>query len=341
MADKSDHIQTIKTRLYRLADGISLNKLKSMLEAVAGYEFHYDTLRNTMNPSSNALDVAVVAAMAKCFEVDVAQLLAPAGAPVEVEKGSFDESKTEVLTDIKYCGKTYGYLYSSKLTRTDIDTFCLDIKSVGDTVKAFFKLEYHTTEKGQEIISRKEYIGTPYIVNGKNIIAVLRDGTGDFVFLSFSYVHYSVSQIYFRRGIVATRLREAHRSPLMQCFVMFDAPLAPEAHKYIPGFLSLTDQYDLLHIPVGALNQLSEDDEDVKQFCSKCYYLFREENKEYYTVTEQQLIANSRGVMPLNQSMRAILLIKGIAQVPTRVTFPEHDDLSDFTRSLPKQWDLL
>lgn len=70
-----------------------------------------------------------------------------------------------MLRDLKYCCKTHGYLYSSKVNKDDIDSFEMEIKPIGDDIKAFLKLEYNTIRDGVSKMAYKQYVGTPYKIN--------------------------------------------------------------------------------------------------------------------------------------------------------------------------------
>lgn len=338
MFSKADHIQAIKKRLCEIVGKMTLNQLKGILEEKTNFDYHYDTIRNTFSNQSNALDVMVISAVARVFNVDIAQILALPGENIDnLRESYYGESKAQELNDPRYFGKTYGYLYSNRMTRTDIDSFCLDIRRVGQKTYATFKLNYHSTKDGQTVIQYKEFTGEPFIVGGKSIYIVMQDSVGDILNLSYSYVRYNWHQLYFRKGTVVTRAREAHRSPLMQSFVMFDAPIAKTEMKYVPGFLVMADGFDLLHIPVRKFNDLCAADQDVMDLCNGCKYLFSDNHTQYHAVSENQLFINSHGIMERERAIRAVLLIKGIAEAPIRVSFPENDELSDFSRSLEKE----
>lgn len=336
---KEEHRQAIKRRLNQLVGKMKINKLKTSLEAITDYDFRYETISNTLNFNSPALDALVISAIARYYDVDVAKILAPPDSPDDVYfEGKIEKSGFEVLRDLKYCCKTHGYLYSSKVNKDDIDSFEMEIKPIGDDIKAFLKLEYNTIRDGVSKMAYKQYVGTPYKINLQNVYIMFRDMTGDYLFMSFSYVEYSIQHIYFRRGALVTRSREAHRSPLVQAFVLFDAPISDEDKKYITGFLPMTTMDDRIHIPVHLLEDLAKEDDDVRILFDKCGFLFKAKELSYYSVTEQELLAVSHGIIPQNSAIRAVLRIKSIAEVPTRVSFPENNELSDFSRSLKKEW---
>lgn len=128
-----------------------------------------------------------------------------------------------ILDDPKYLGKYYGYFYSPKKTNQMIDSFSLELKKENGKTVARLSVDYRSIKNnGQIKIVNKVLEGTPILVKPSSIYIVLTEGTGQFNILSFSYVHYNLNNLYFRRGAMLTHGRDATRQPLMQSFVMFD-----------------------------------------------------------------------------------------------------------------------
>lgn len=73
-------------------------------------------------------------------------------------------------------------------------------------------------------ITNKVMKGTPILAKPSNIYIVFTEGRGQFNILSFSYVHYNLNNLYFRRGAMITQGRDATRQPqlfLQPYFLLF------------------------------------------------------------------------------------------------------------------------
>lgn len=151
--------------------------------------------------------------------------------------------------------------------------------------------------------------------------------------MSFSYVHYNVNNLYFRRGAIITLGRDAARQPLMQSFALFANELSPDfVKKYIPGFLLLYDT--VFHIKANTLDLLAKENDDIAYLLNDFGYIFKANCEYYYKVNEAQILASVRHNIPKKDIVKALQIMKANAEDAKRIYFPEIDDFSEFSKYL-------
>ena len=131
---RDKQIEAIKKRLFAAFE-LSHMTYYAMVEKLnkeCGYQLNYETFRKTFDFSKNSLDIFCVLAMCKCLNLDIAYIFSePTENDNKVESDNlYVSSKFGKLTDDKYFGKFYGYLYSSKKMNDHLDSFVMEINPV-------------------------------------------------------------------------------------------------------------------------------------------------------------------------------------------------------------------
>lgn len=335
---KQEQLLAIKNRLikkfsYYHQNGLSINKLKEELNNMCGFELNYDTLAHTLDLNRNTLDMYCVIAMCRYFNLDIAYVLSEPSSTSEAmdEQSQFISERYSVLNDPRYMGTYYGYLYSQKQTYNLVDKFELDIHLTHGKVLATLTVIYYNEEKTE--IGRRKFTGIPIFVRPSNIYIVFTESNGQFILMSFSYVHYNVKNLYFRRGAIITLGKDAARQPLLQSFVLFGRELSDEqVEKYVPGFLLLYDS--AFHIRADVLAQLAEEHEDVAYLFRDFSYIFQANCERFFTVNEAQILASVKNNMPKKDVIKALQIMKSNAVDAKRIYFPEIEAISEFAECL-------
>lgn len=341
VTEREAQSNAIKERLNRkfAQSGLSMNKLKNELNEKSGFEINYETLRNTLDYNNKSLDMFCVIAMCRYFNLDTAYILSAPDNPASAiynEERQFVSERFSILDDPKYLGKYYGYFYSPKKTNQMIDSFSLELKKENGKTVARLSVDYHSIKNnGQMKITNKVMEGTPILVKPSSIYIVLTEGSGQFNILSFSYVHYNLNNLYFRRGAMLTHGRDATRQPLMQSFVMFDKKLSKDDMEYVPGFLLLYDT--VFHIPTSEMQELGQKHPEIAYLFEEFFYIFKANTQQYYKVNEAQILASVRNNIPKEDVVKALQLMKAHATDAKRIYFPEIDDFSEFSKFLHQQ----
>ncbi len=337
---RQNQLKAIKQRICQKfnplnQDGLSINKLKDELNKICDFEINYDTLAHTLDVEHNSLDMYCVIALCRYFNLDIAYVLSEPDNPASAmyEETQFVSERYTILDDPKYMGTYYGYFYSPKKTCEMIDDFKLVLKKEHGKTVAKLTINYHSLDRGVIKISNKQLEGTPILVKPSNIYIVFTEGAGQFLLMSFSYVHYNVNNLYFRRGAIITLGRDATRQPLMQSFALFANELSPDfVEKYIPGFLLLYDT--VFHIKANTLDLLAKENEDIAYLLNDFGYIFKANCEYYYKVNEAQILASVRHNIPKKDIVKALQIMKAYADDAKRVYFPEIDDFSEFSKYL-------
>lgn len=339
--DKIAQKGAIKARLNKVYTESGFNKYKLLKELInsTGIELNYDTLSKTLDFSSNSLDIFCIIAMCRYFNLDIAYILSEPDNPVSAiynVENQFVSERYSILDDPKYLGKYYGYFYSPKKNSQMIDSFKLELKIERSKTVAILDIDYHSINRdGQMKITNKVMKGTPILAKPSNIYIVFTEGRGQFNILSFSYVHYNLNNLYFRRGAMITQGRDATRQPLMQSFVMFDKKLSESDMKYVPGFLLLYDS--IFHIPAKEMEGLIQEHSEVKNLYNELSYIFESNSQQYYKVNETQILASVGNNTPKKDIIKALQILKAHATDAKRIYYPEIDDFSEFSKFLQQQ----
>lgn len=333
--------QAIKARLNKKfgESGLTINKLKDELNNLCDFQINYDTLRKTLDSTTNTLDIYCVIAMCKYFNIDTAYVLSEANNSANeilYEEAQYTSEKFAELDDPKYWKKHFGYLYSPKKGNESIDTFCMEIKKEGTKLVAHLEITYHTTSlDGKESTGTKKLTGRPVLVKPQGIYIVFTESSGSYYIFSYSYVQYNIRDLYFRRGSIITQGRDASRQPMMQSFVLFDAPVAEEEREVIKGMLLLSD--NMFHISSKEIEDLAAENERVAYLINNLKYIFNENCEQYYLVDEAQILHSLKNCMSRTEAVRVLQLMKARATDAKRIYFPESDDYSEFSKEIKKK----
>lgn len=337
---KEKQILAIKDRLNKAVDqsGLNINKLKDELNNKYDYEIHYETLSNTLKHSKlKSLDMICVIALCRYFNLDIAYVLSEPDNPaleLYASENQFVSERYSILDDPKYLGDFYGYFYSPKQRNDLIDDFHLSLKPEHGKTVARLTVTYHSTQKNNKPkATQKELVGTPILVKPSSIYIVFTEGNGQFIIFSYSYVVYNENTLYFRRGAMITRGRDANRQPLLQSFVLFKNKLSEQAVKdFVPGFLLLYDS--IFHVPAHTVNELSESHSEIAHLLNDYDYIFKKNLKYTYEINEAQLLASVSKKESKDDVIKALQLLKAHATDATRIYFPENEDISEFSKQL-------
>lgn len=328
----------VKNRLNKkfAETDLTINKLRDELNRLCDFEINYETLRKTLDRSSSTLDVYCVIAMCKYFNMDVAYALAEADRSFTdtlAEATPYLAEKFTELTDSKYFGTFYGYMYSPKRTNPGMDSFVLEVGSRGLHTMAHISITHHTRDSvGEPVEIKRELVGRPVLVRPGIIYIVFTEPQGSYYIFSYSYVQYNKSPLYYRRGAILTQGRQSSRQPLVQSFVLFNHTVAPENMDIIRGLLLLNDQK--FHIPMRALDELARSNDTVGRLVNHLQYIFDNKREAYYLVDETQILHSLDGCMTKAEAIGALQIMKTCATDATRVFFPDLDDYAEFSKNL-------
>ena len=248
--DKAIQNIAIKKRLARfyreLEERPSIYSLQRILAKMDdGFVASYNTLNDMLSesPSPTTPNLHLVLALCRYWNLDYATIFAPASQdrkPVP-SSDALAENLT-ILTDRKYFGKFYGYMYTKNIKRKEIIKFTLQIDSFADSTLAKL-ITYSNPEKvsGEMVEHTAIYKGIPVLIPKKKIITMtLTDDEGQFYSFFFDYRAYNVEKLYYRKGIAITSESESDK-PLLCNFVLFQNELSKEkCKKFIPGLLPLS-----------------------------------------------------------------------------------------------------
>lgn len=330
----------VKNRLNKkfTEAGLTINKLRDELNRLCDFEINYETLRKTLDLSSSTLDVYCIIALCKYFNMDVAYALAEADQSFTdtlAEATPYLAEKFTDLTDSKYFGTFYGYMYSPKRTNPGMDSFVLKVAPHGLHTMAHLSITHHTSNSvGEPVEVRRELVGRPVLVRPGIIYIVFTEPQGAYYIFSYSYVQYNKSPLYYRRGAILTQGRQSSRQPLVQSFVLFNHTVAPENMDIIRGLLLLNDQK--FHVPMRALDELARSNESVGRLVNHLRYIFDNKREAYYLVDETQILHSLDGCMTKAEAIRALQIMKTCATDATRVFFPDLDDYAEFSKNLTR-----
>lgn len=330
----------VKNRLNKkfAEANMTVNKLRDELNRLCDFEINYETLRKTLDRSSSTLDVYCVIAMCKYFNMDVAYALAEADQSLSdtvADAAPYLAEKFTDLTDPKYFGTFYGYMYSPKRTNPGMDSFVLEVGPKGLYTVARLSITHHTRNSvGEPTEIKRELVGRPVLVRPGIIYIVFTEPQGAYYIFSYSYVQYNKSPLYYRRGAILTQGRQSNRQPLVQTFVLFNHTVAPENMDMIRGLLLLNDQK--FHIPMRALDQLARSNDTVGRLVHHLQYIFDNKREAYYLIDETQILHSLDGCMSKSEALGALQLMKACATDATRVFFPDLDDYAEFSKNLTR-----
>lgn len=343
---EKDQIISIKRRLvkayeaYKTERGLTTatakyNDLKNNLIKQTGFEINYTTLQRTLNiHDTGSFNLLCILALCRFFKLNVSTVFAePDNDETPEIYPEPKQTKTFIYLDNeKYFGTYYGFLKSAK-SHEPINRFVLQImKDEFGKPTAILEvtIPFKRDDGSMDNMVRK-LTGTPMLaVKQNNIHIVFTDEPGNYYLFDFSYTNYRIQNLYFRKGSVQTHGRNTAHSPIMQSFVLFAHPIAPEYEALIPGMLILIDKS--FHIEESDLNELLDNNPLIKRFYSTFQYLFKPETT--YSINEKQVLAEEKPRMSQNEIMTALQILKSQAIEPSIISFDDMDEYSEFSKDL-------
>lgn len=338
---RHDQIQAIKKRLTSALDksGWSTyqltNEINNQPDSLGA---NYNTVKNTLDFSSDALDMITVISICRCFHLDTAYILSPpATADLDFTCSQDDGGKFVVLSAPKYFGTFHGFLYTSNHKSKDLVKFKLDLQNSSTGPHATFTYYAQAkTVNGEVKSSERTLYGIPvFDTVHSNIFIQLTNDLGDFYFLYYTRQHFRTQSLYFRRGISITATSLHSHSPLLQNFVMFANPVPDEKMKYIPGLLS--EVSPVFRISKPELDKLMKEEPVVAAFYKAYQHILDHDAVLTYPISETQILSSISPSMDEYDTIKALLLLKDASSSSKRVVYDELESFSAFSKNYLQQ----
>ena len=132
------------------------------------------------------------------------------------------------LTNGKYSGKYYGYMYPTNGNTTKLDKFELTISADAT----------HPSAEVTITSQKKHFNGTPTVFEKNMLYMVLEHTDGSYFILSVHYADYKTTHMQFKYGIVITNSRCPNSPPVFQSAVISKEPIIGK-DDVIRGILKL------------------------------------------------------------------------------------------------------
>lgn len=335
---KQEQIQAIKRRLNAAVkrSKLNMNQLTDAINNENDIEVTYNTVRNTLNPSKDALDTATVIAICRYLHLDTSMIFSPPGTQdttLQSNDQYLSNGKFTILSDSKYLGTFHGFYYSPNHQSPELVRFDLEIKEKNGNAAA--TMYYHGRPTSVEGIPRTDpriLYGTPYVDNlHSNIFLLLTNDSGDFYFLYFNWQHFRSHGLYFRRGIALTPSSLRDNPVLFMNFVLFALPVSDEDIPFVSGLLA--DVFPSFIISEEKANQLRNTEPLVETFFQQYGYILEHEKQSMYIVNETQLLATEHPSMSDIDMIKALLLIKDASSSPKRIVYEDIEAFSAFSKN--------
>lgn len=294
-----------------------------------GYSFSNKTLYHVLSYQETSLNIMAVLAICQVLEIDTNWLFSRGEVEDKLilppEEKKIDREYYAVLTDQAYMNTYYCYLhkptYSGKYEAGTL-TISRDEEKGSQAV-----LELHDSEgSGYRKTQEKRYVGTPVICRSEGVIFItLTCERGRSLFLSFSYIDYRSTSMYFRMAS-AIVVNPLTKTPQFQNMVLSLRKLEPEEIPYMKGLLKVMPEEVV--IPGEDLEALFEKYADLdfmQQFRKEFLPLLQILKKDCYIFKATELIAYTGSNMKKENRLRAIMLIKQAACASEEIN-NEHDN---------------
>ena len=338
---KHDQIQEIKKRLnneWKKRD-MTMYKLAEALKDKTGFtDINYNTVHSALDYSRDALDITVVIAICRLFNLDTAYILSPPGTPEPgLPSNQPDAIKFKMLDDSRYFGTYYGYFYSPNHKSGELVRFELDIQSTDGKTTAV--MHYHgrpRTVNGVVDPDERTLYGTPCLcTQHSNVYIQLTNDLGDFYYLYFNRQDFRSHDMYFRRGVALTA-SSLRNHPVMQLnFVLFARPVPIEKLIYIPGLLA--DVSRTFSIAKEKMDSLRGSYPIIEDFY-KCFkHILEHDADTVYPINEEQILLSNSPSMEQDDIIKAILLLKVESTAPKRVVYEDIEEFAVFSKNYLQQ----
>lgn len=338
--EQNRHIRAILSEAFH-SSGLTKHQLHEAINKESGFEISYNTLAPIIeSPTEDGYDLDktinlyAVIALCRYYHLDTAYVLSPPGTatpPMSPVSELIESSKFFVLDDPKYCGLFHGYLFVPNQRREEFMRFDLEIRKTESSCTA--KMTYYgfSNDPGSEKREDTRILyGTPICsAVSSNIFILFTNDTGDFYFMYYDRRHFRSTNLYFRRGLIATSSTIGGYEPLFQSFVLFSRKLEPEKEVYVKGLLALNQTF---YVSKDVLTQMCEAYPVVNEFCkANASILKRDRIKEVFAINEPIFLWNPAD-NERTDDIRALMLLKAASLFPPRVVFTENELISKFCK---------
>ena len=317
-------------------NGLTFSTVRDQLsEMPEGFDVSYTALRDVLTYNDKIPNMCIVLGLCRLWQMDYATVLAPPESNVKpVPSSDALMAKSAILDDPDYSGTFYGYMYTKNLSRNEVSDFELDIKPLGNTTVAKFRIHSRPSKVDGKVVDYEQfYTGTPIRLTKTNsIFMLLSNDKGYFYFLLFGYRAYNFDKLYFRKGIAITTESESDKL-LLQNFLLFQKEIDEEKReKFFPGMLKITD--DCIWIPKADIDAL-RGDVDFSEILEKYDSSFSGKERQMYRIKVTQIldcIEDKFDQDEINEAMQVLFALQGKAVAPSRIEYANPDGLPGFAK---------
>ena len=141
--------------------------------------------------------------------------------------------------------------------------------------------------------------------------------------------------MYYRKGMILSA-SSVSGDPLVQSFVLFSKKISKTNEKYLPGLLAVSDS--ILYVSQKAIEQLKDEDENVRLLFDSLGYLILPDQEIVYQISEEQILRTlekqSSKHLNRHDMIRAMIKLKEYSLAPDKISYEEQKEYTEFVKTV-------